>query len=54
MLRLNTAIAPVAFGAQNRLGMAGEVLRVGGVANLTQATDLTGFPYLNTPDPGSK
>jgi hypothetical protein len=44
MLRLNTAIAPVAFAAQNRLGVAGEVLRVGGVANLAQATDLAGFP----------
>ena len=44
MLRLNTAIAPVAFAAQNRLGVAAEVLRVGGVANLAQATDLAGFP----------
>ena len=44
MLRLNTAIAPVPFASQNRLGIAGEVLRVGGVANLAQATDLAGFP----------
>ncbi len=44
MLRLNTAIAPVAFADQNRLGVAGEVLRVGGVANLAQARDLAGFP----------
>ncbi len=44
MLRLNTAIAPVAFAEQNRLGVAGEVLRVGGVANLAQAKDLAGFP----------
>lgn len=44
MLRLNTAIAPVAFAAQNRLGVAGEVLRVGGLANLAQAVDLAGFP----------
>lgn len=44
MLRLNTAIAPVAFAEQNRLGVAGEVLRVGGVANLANAKDLAGFP----------
>jgi hypothetical protein len=44
MLRLNTAIAPVPFASQNRLGVAGEVLRVGGVANLGSATDLAGFP----------
>ncbi len=44
MLRLNTAIAPVAFAQQNRLGVAGEVLRVGGVANLANAVDLAGFP----------
>lgn len=44
MLRLNTAIAPVAFASQNRLGVAGEILRVGGAANLSQATDLAGFP----------
>lgn len=44
MLRLNTGIAPVAFAQQNRLGVAGEVLRVGGVANLAQAVDLAGFP----------
>jgi hypothetical protein len=44
MLRLNTAIAPVAFANQNRLGVAGEILRVGGAANLANATDLAGFP----------
>ena len=44
MLRLNTAIAPVQFADQNRLGVAGEVLRVGGVANLALAKDLAGFP----------
>ncbi|WP_394788172.1 DUF4331 domain-containing protein [Rhodoferax sp.] len=43
-LRLNTAIAPVPFATQNRLGVAGEVLRVGGTANLAQAVDLAGFP----------
>ena len=44
VLRLNTAIAPVPFASQNRLGVAGEVLRVGGTANLSQAVDLAGFP----------
>jgi hypothetical protein len=44
MLRLNTAIGPVQFADQNRLGVAGEVLRVGGLANLGQAKDLAGFP----------
>jgi hypothetical protein len=44
VLRLNTAIAPVQFADQNRLGVAGEVLRVGGTANLAQAKDLAGFP----------
>lgn len=44
MLRLNTAIAPVPYEQQNRLGVAGEVLRVGGAANLAKATDLAGFP----------
>ncbi|MDB5890567.1 MAG: hypothetical protein JWP47_1398 [Polaromonas sp.] len=44
MLRLNTAIKPVQFAEQNRLGVAGEVLRVGGTANLAQAKDLAGFP----------
>ena len=44
MLRLNTAITPVAYADQNRLGVAGEVLRVGGAANLAQAKDLAGFP----------
>jgi hypothetical protein len=44
MLRLNTAITPVPFAQQNRLGVAGEVLRVGGLANLANAVDLAGFP----------
>ncbi len=44
MLRLNTAIAPVPFAQQNRLGVAGEVLRVGGAGNLGSAIDLAGFP----------
>ena len=44
MLRLNTGISPVPFAQQNRLGVAGEVLRVGGVANLGAAVDLAGFP----------
>ena len=44
VLRLNTAISPVQFADQNRLGVAGEVLRVGGVANLGMAKDLAGFP----------
>ncbi|KNZ34347.1 MAG: hypothetical protein AD742_02975 [Methylibium sp. NZG] len=44
MLRLNTAIAAVPFAQQNRLGVAGEILRVGGAGNLAQATDLAGFP----------
>jgi hypothetical protein len=44
MLRLNTAITPVQFADQNRLGVAGEVLRVGGTANLAMAKDLAGFP----------
>lgn len=44
MLRLNTAIRPVPYADQNRLGVAGEVLRVGGTANLAMANDLAGFP----------
>lgn len=44
MLRLNTAIAPVPYEQQNRLGLAGEILKVGGAANLGKATDLAGFP----------
>jgi len=44
VMRLNTAITPVPFAMQNRLGVAGEVLRVGGTANLAQAVDLAGFP----------
>jgi hypothetical protein len=44
MLRLNTAIAPVPFAQQNRLGIVGEILRVGGPANLGMAVDLAGYP----------
>ena len=45
MLRLNTAIAPVAFASQNRLGIVGEIVRVGGPQNLGMAgVDLAGFP----------
>jgi hypothetical protein len=44
MLRLNTAIEPVPFAQQNRLGVVGEVLRVGGPQNLAQAVDLAGYP----------
>ena len=44
MLRLNTKIPPVQFADQNRLGVPGEVLRVGGTANLANAKDLAGFP----------
>lgn len=44
MLRLNTAIAPVPFAQQNRLGIVGEILRVGGPQNLGQAVDLAGYP----------
>jgi len=40
-LRLNTAVAPVAEGNQNRLGAAGAILAAGSVAD---ATDLAGFP----------
>jgi Domain of unknown function (DUF4331) len=44
MLRLNTAIAPVPFANQNRLGLAGEILRVG-LANVTApGNDAAGFP----------
>jgi hypothetical protein len=38
MLRLNTAIAPVQFAAQNRLGVAGNILKPGSVP------DNAGFP----------
>jgi hypothetical protein len=44
MLRLNTAIAAVPFAQQNRLGVVGEILRVGGPQNLGQAVDLAGYP----------
>ena len=44
MLRLNTAIAAVPFAQQNRLGIVGEIVRVGGVQNLALAVDLAGYP----------
>jgi Domain of unknown function (DUF4331) len=44
MLRLNTALPAVAFGDQNRLGIVGEILRVGGAQNLGNAVDLAGYP----------
>ena len=44
MMRLNTAVKPVPFAMQNRLGVAGELLRVGGAANIAQAVDLAGYP----------
>jgi len=44
MLRLNTAIAAVPFEQQNRLGIVGEILRVGGPQNLANAVDLAGYP----------
>ncbi|MBX3605861.1 MAG: DUF4331 domain-containing protein [Piscinibacter sp.] len=44
MLRLNTNIPPVPFAQQNRLGIVGEILRVGGPQNLGQAVDLAGYP----------
>ena len=50
MLRLNTAIAPVPRAQQNRLGVAGEVLRVGGPQNLAMAVDLAGYPNGRRPN----
>ena len=50
MLRLNTSIAAVPLNQQNRLGVAGEVLRVGGAANLSSAVDLAGFPNGRRPN----
>ncbi|MDP4301098.1 DUF4331 domain-containing protein [Leptothrix discophora] len=50
MLRLNTAIAAVPLAQQNRLGVAGEVLRVGGAGNLGAAVDLAGFPNGRRPN----
>lgn len=44
MLRLNTNIPAVPFAQQNRLGIVGEILRVGGPQNLGQAVDLAGYP----------
>ena len=44
MMRLNTAIPAVSFAQQNRLGIVGEILRVGGPQNLGQAVDLAGYP----------
>jgi hypothetical protein len=42
MLRLNTAVAPVPFAQQHRLGVAGSILAAGG--SVANATDLAGFP----------
>ncbi len=50
MLRLNTAIAAVPLASQNRLGVAGELVRVGGAANLGSAIDLAGFPNGRRPN----
>lgn len=46
MLRLNTALPPVPFARQNRLGIAGEALAKGGVEALLASPDkdLAGFP----------
>ncbi len=50
MLRLNTAIPAVPLAQQNRLGVAGEVIKVGGAGNLGAATDLAGFPNGRRPN----
>ncbi len=50
MLRLNTAIPAVPLASQNRLGVGGEVVRVGGAANLDSAIDLAGFPNGRRPN----
>jgi len=50
MLRLNTAIPAVPLAQQNRLGIVGEILKVGGPQNLAQATDLAGFPNGRRPN----
>ena len=50
MLRLNTKIAAVPRAQQNRLGVAGEILKVGGAGNLAQAVDLAGFPNGRRPN----
>ena len=50
MLRLNTAIAAVPLASQNRLGVAGELVRVGGAAFLGDAIDLAGFPNGRRPN----
>ena len=46
VLRLNTATLPVPFAAQNRLGVAGEILKNGGVTPFLASTtnDKSGFP----------
>jgi hypothetical protein len=45
MLRLNTAIPAKPEAQQNRLGIVGEIVRVGGPQNLGQpGVDLAGFP----------
>ena len=43
-LRLNTALPAVPYAQQNRLGIVGEILRVGGPQNLTAQSDLAGYP----------
>ena len=50
MMRLNTAIAAVPLAKQNRLGVAGEVLKVGGAGNLANAVDLAGYPNGRRPN----
>ncbi len=50
MLHLNTANAAVPLASQNRLGVAGELVRVGGAANLGSAVDLAGFPNGRRPN----
>lgn len=50
MLRLNTAIAAVPLAQQNRLGLGGELLRVGGAAFLGNAVDLAGYPNGRRPN----
>jgi hypothetical protein len=50
MLRLNTKIAAVPRSLQNRLGVAGEILKVGGAGNLANAVDLAGFPNGRRPN----
>jgi len=44
LLRLNTAVPPLPLAQQNRLGVLGELARVGGSNPLANAADLAGFP----------